>query len=124
MARVEGVVEWRLHLDVAKRYRAPAAPFARKYTASNIELLVEMDRANEDVCGPAIGHLFKRAYNTYGDKRYERLVKLSVSHHVQPAHKQRLPSHACHPDQDPPGVQPNRFEQGTTTQWACWLGAY
>jgi len=64
MARVEGLVEWRLHLGVAKRYRAPAAPFARKYTASDIELLVEMDRANEYVCGPAIGNLFKRAYNT------------------------------------------------------------
>ena len=28
-----------------KRYRAPAAPFARKYNALDIELLVEMDRA-------------------------------------------------------------------------------
>ena len=67
-------------IPLVKRYRAPAAPFARKYTASDIELLVEMDRANEDVCGPAVVHLFKRAYNTYGDKRYERLANLSVSH--------------------------------------------
>jgi transposase InsO family protein len=67
-------------VPLSKRYRAPAAPFARKYTASDIDLLVEMDRANEDVCGPAIVHLFKRAYNTYGDKRYERLANLSVSH--------------------------------------------
>ena len=63
-----------------KRYRAPAAPFARKYISSDIELLVEMDRANEDVCGPAIVHLFKRACYTYGDQRYERLANLSVSH--------------------------------------------
>ena len=67
-------------VPLVKRYRAPAAPFARKYTASDIDLLVEMDRANVDVCGPAIVHLFKRAYNTYGDKRYERLANLSVSH--------------------------------------------
>ena len=67
-------------VPLAKRYRAPAAPFARKYTAGDIDLLVEMDRANEDVCGPAIVHLFKRAYNTYDDKRYERLANLSVSH--------------------------------------------
>ena len=67
-------------VPLAKCYRAPAVPFARKYTASDIGLLVEMDRANEDVCGPAIVHLFKRAYNTYGDKRYERLAHLSVSH--------------------------------------------
>ena len=63
-----------------KRYRAPAAPFARKYTASDVELLVEMDRAHEDVCGPAIAHLLQRAHTAYGDPRYERLADLSVSH--------------------------------------------
>ncbi len=63
-----------------KRYRAPAAPFARKYTALDIELLVEMDKANEDVCGPAIIHLLKRAFHSFGDVRYERLAKLSSSH--------------------------------------------
>ncbi|MBK9442250.1 MAG: DUF4347 domain-containing protein [Comamonadaceae bacterium] len=39
-----------------------------------------MDRANVDVCGPAIVHLFKRAYNTYGDKRYERLANPGTLH--------------------------------------------
>jgi hypothetical protein len=63
-----------------KRYGAPAAPFARKYTSADVKLLVEMDRANEDVCGPAIAHLFKRALWVYGDARYERLATLSVSH--------------------------------------------
>ncbi len=72
-------------VPLAKRYRAPAAPFARKYTASDIELLVEMDRANEDVCGPAVVHLLKRAYRVYGDPRYERLADLSASHLLQPA---------------------------------------
>ncbi len=67
-------------VPLAKRYGAPAAPFARKYTASDIELLVEMDRANEDVCGPAIVHLLKRAHGVYDDLRYERLAGLSVSH--------------------------------------------
>lgn len=63
-----------------KRYRAPAAPFARKYTAADVELLVEMDRAHEDVCGPAIAHLLQRAHSVYGDQRYARLADLSVSH--------------------------------------------
>jgi hypothetical protein len=62
------------------RYRPPAQPFARKYTAADIALLVEMDKAHEDVCGPAIAHLLQRAYRTYGDPRYERLARLSVSH--------------------------------------------
>lgn len=65
---------------LVKRYRAPAAPFARKYSALDVALLVEMDRANEDVCGPAIAHLLRRAHAVYGDARYERLAGLSVSH--------------------------------------------
>lgn len=67
-------------VPLVKHYRAPAAPFARKYTAEDIVLLVEMDKANEDVCGPAITHLLKRAYRNYGDTRYQRLAQLSVSH--------------------------------------------
>ena len=39
-----------------------------------------MDLANEDVCGPAISHLFKRAFEVYGEPQYERLADLSVSH--------------------------------------------
>jgi len=65
---------------LVKRYRAPAAPFARKYTAVDVALLVAMDRAHEDVCGAAITHLLQRAHAVYGDERYERLADLSVSH--------------------------------------------
>ena len=64
-------------VPLTKRYRAPAAPFARKYTSGDIERLVEMDKANEDVCGPAIAHLLQRAYRVYGDARYERLAGIS-----------------------------------------------
>jgi transposase InsO family protein len=65
---------------LTKRYGRPASPFARKYTPTDIALLVAMDKANENVCGPAIVHLLHRAYRTYDDPRYERLAKLSVSH--------------------------------------------
>ncbi len=51
-----------------------------RLNSADIELLVEMDRANEDVCGPAIVHLLQRAFSVYGDQRYERLSKLAVSH--------------------------------------------
>ena len=67
-------------VPLAKRYRAPAVPFARRYTPADVALLVEMDQAHEDVCGPAIAHLLRRAYREYGDARYERLAGLSVSH--------------------------------------------
>jgi hypothetical protein len=56
-----------------KRYRVPAAHFARKYTAGDIAPLVEMDKANEVVCGLAVAHLLQRAYSVYGDASYERL---------------------------------------------------
>jgi len=55
-----------------------------------------MDRAHEDLCGPAIAHLYadhgmdpirrsvtpplQRVHTVYGDPRYERLADLSVSH--------------------------------------------
>ena len=78
------VAQWHTNrlacVPLRKRYTAPTAPFVRKYTPIDIELLVEMDKANEDVCGPAIVHLLKRAYHEYGDIRYERLATLSSSH--------------------------------------------
>jgi hypothetical protein len=78
------VTQWQRNrlaeVPLTKRYRAPAAPFTRKYLAIDIALLVEMDKANEDVCGPAIAHLLQRAYRDYGDLRYKRLATLSVSH--------------------------------------------
>ncbi len=49
-------------VPLAKRYCRPGVPFARKYTGADIELLAEMDRANEDVCGVAIVHLLRRAF--------------------------------------------------------------
>ena len=52
----------------------------RNYTATDVELLAEMDRAHGDVCGPAVAHLLQRAHTVYGDPRYERLADLSVSH--------------------------------------------
>jgi len=67
-------------VPLTKRYGRPAVPFARKYTPADIVLLVEMDKANDDVCGPAIAHLLQRAHQTYGDPRYARLARLSVSH--------------------------------------------
>lgn len=78
------VKAWRINrlapVPLAKRYCAPKVPFARKYTSADIALLVEMDKAHQDVCGPAIVHLLQRAYSVYDDKRYERLATLSSSH--------------------------------------------
>jgi transposase InsO family protein len=54
--------------------------FATLYTAEDISLLAEVDRAHERLSGPATRHILRREYEQYGDERYERLAKISVAH--------------------------------------------
>lgn len=107
-----------------KRYRAPAAPFARKYTALDIELLVEMDKAHEEVCGPAITHLLKRAFFDYGDARLRTPVPAVFLAPVQPAKKRGLSASESQFHKDPPGVQFHWCAQGSTPRWTRWLCAH
>jgi transposase InsO family protein len=65
---------------LAKRYRAPAHGFARKFTAADVKLLAQTDALHGTLSGPATKVLMHRAYHVYGDPRYERLARLSVSH--------------------------------------------
>ena len=65
---------------LAKRYRVPAQPFARKFTAQDVGLLAHTDALHGTLSGPATVHLLRRAYCVYGDARYARLAGLSVSH--------------------------------------------
>ena len=120
------VAQWRKRrlaaVPLAKRYCAPSAPFARKYTPGDVSLLVQMDKAHEDVCGPAVAHLLKRAYTLYGDARYERLAGLSVSHlynlRKSTGYQRQRASYLGLIYQDPPGVQRHRRAQGTPGRWA------
>ncbi|HUJ21652.1 MAG TPA: hypothetical protein VLX58_09040 [Bryobacteraceae bacterium] len=62
-----------------------AAPYQRhrfrvQYGAEDVALLAEVDRAHERLSGPATRHILQREYEQYGDKRYERLAKISVAH--------------------------------------------
>ena len=62
-----------------------AAPYQRhcfkaRYTAEDVALLAEVDRAHERLSGPATRHIFQREYEEYGNPQYERLAKISVSH--------------------------------------------
>src|SRR5688572_8299846 len=54
--------------------------FHTQYTVEDISLLAEVDRAHERLSGPATRHILEREYRQYGDKRYERLSKISVAH--------------------------------------------
>jgi hypothetical protein len=66
--------------QLAKRYRAPAVGFARKFTAADVKLLAQTDALHNTLSGPATKCLMQRAYAVYGDARYARLATLSVAH--------------------------------------------
>jgi transposase InsO family protein len=62
-----------------------AAPYRRhqfrvRYVPEDVALLAEVDRAHERLSGPATRRILEREYEQYGDKRYERLAKISVAH--------------------------------------------
>jgi len=50
------------------------------YTSTDKELLAQTDNAHGRLSGPATRKIFQRQYEVYGDKRFERLRKISVAH--------------------------------------------
>src|SRR5712691_1043824 len=58
-----------------QRHRFPA-----RYTAQDIGLLAEVDRAHERLSGPATRRILQREYEQSGNQQYERLAKISVAH--------------------------------------------
>jgi hypothetical protein len=54
--------------------------FASRYTASDIELLAEVDQAHETPSGPATQKILYREFHDHGDARYERLAAISMAH--------------------------------------------
>ncbi|HEV2486978.1 MAG TPA: transposase family protein [Terracidiphilus sp.] len=54
--------------------------FPARYTAEDIALLAEVDRAHERLSGPATRHILEREYEQYGNPSYQRLAKISVAH--------------------------------------------
>ena len=54
--------------------------FPRKYTAADIALLAEVDRAHERLSGPATRRIMEREYRRYGKKEFARLAGISVAH--------------------------------------------
>ena len=56
------------------------ALFRVGYTAEDIALLAELDRAHERLSGPATRRILEREYEKFGNQQYERLAKISVGH--------------------------------------------
>ncbi len=59
---------------------SPAKGFVLRYTAEDIRLLAEIDALHDSPSGPAVKKLCERAWQRFGEQRYERLAEISVAH--------------------------------------------
>lgn len=53
--------------------------FPQRYTAVDIELLAEVDTAQETLSGPATQKILQREFHDFSDQRFQRLAELSVA---------------------------------------------
>ncbi|MCZ2414359.1 MAG: integrase [Burkholderiales bacterium] len=67
------------HAPLGQR-RAPVAGFHRRYTEADVLLMAHTDALHDTPSGLAAKRLFQRAWQLYGDARYERLAAISVAH--------------------------------------------
>ncbi|MPZ47428.1 MAG: hypothetical protein GEV05_29510 [Betaproteobacteria bacterium] len=78
---------------LSKRYCAPAKGFGRRFLALDVALLAATDALHSTLSGPATKLIMQRAYERFGDPRYERLASISISHlynlRAQRAYQQR-----------------------------------
>ncbi|WP_232834541.1 hypothetical protein [Rhodoferax ferrireducens] len=104
-----------------KRYRAPAHPFAQRYTPADALLLAEVDRAHGTLSGPATTHLLKRALHVFGDARFERLASLSVSHLYNLRHSKTYQSQRVSFTKTRPVVNPIGMRRAPPPRGSPWL---
>lgn len=74
------VSRWASGKPLTKNYRAPEHAFARRYTAADVALLAEVDRAMGTLSGPATACVLRRQRDVFGDARFEQLGSISVAH--------------------------------------------
>ena len=65
---------------LVKEYRAPEHAFARRYTAADVGLLAEVDRAMDTLSGPATACVLRRQRDVFNDIRFAWLGSISVAH--------------------------------------------
>jgi transposase InsO family protein len=74
------VRQYRQDGTLSYRHRPPTHGFIRRFTATDVALLADMDALHGTVSGPATKKLMERACHLFGDARFERLAGISVSH--------------------------------------------
>lgn len=74
------IAQYRDSSSLAPRERGVRTRFARHYTDADVALLAELDSLHDTLSGAVTRVLAQRAWQLYGDTRYERLAHISVSH--------------------------------------------
>ena len=74
------IVQYRDTQSLKPLNRASRTSFARTYGPKDVALLAETDSLHDTLSGPATKVLLMRAATTFGDSRYGRLSRISVSH--------------------------------------------
>ena len=82
------IQQFRDHGQIRDRRGPPAKPFAKRYTQADIRLLAEIDALHGTLSGPATRKLCERAYEVFGDVRYQRLAGISNGHLYNLRHSQ------------------------------------
>lgn len=67
--------EGEIRVRTGTRRRFPA-----KYTAEDLDLLIEIDRAHQRLSGPATRRIIEREWHVFGRREYARLAEISVAH--------------------------------------------
>lgn len=80
-AQITRLIEQHLrHGQIRDRRGPPARPFQRRFTDVDIRLLAELDSLHGTLSGQATRKLCERAYEVFGDERFERLATISHGH--------------------------------------------
>jgi transposase InsO family protein len=74
------VARWVDAKPLVKNYRRPEHAFARRYTAADVALLAEVDRAMGTLSGPATACVLRRQRDVFNVPGFERLGDISVAH--------------------------------------------
>ncbi len=74
------VSRWDGGKPLVKNYHPPRHPFARLYTAVDVALLADGDRAMGTLSGPTTACVLRRQGDVSDDKRFVRLGSISVGH--------------------------------------------
>ena len=74
------VSRWVAGKRLVKQYRTPDHAFAKRFTGSDVALLVAVDQAMNTLSGPATACVLRRQRDVHGDARFARLGSISVAH--------------------------------------------